>query len=99
MNSIDATRPTICYRNHHLRKPDTMKAIKHPFATLKKGVKHRLGAKKRASTVDETILASRSNDDRQKGGADTDKRNPYRRGTYGGPMDVEITQRSESGRT
>lgn len=76
-----------------------MKAIRHPFATLKKGVKHRLGTKKRSSTVDDIILAGRSNDDQQKGGGDTDKRKPLRRGTHAGTMELDFAPGSESGRT
>ena len=95
MNSIDATRPTISYHNHHLRKPDTMKAIKHPLATLKKGLKHRPGAKKRASTVDEAMLAAINNNE-QKKGVKSEKKRPFRRGTYAYPE--EITLGSESGR-
>jgi len=45
---INATRRTICYRNHHLRRLDTnMDCIKEPFSSLKKGVKRRLKGNKR----------------------------------------------------
>ena len=53
MNWINATRPPICYRNHHLRRPDIdildMDDIRQSFSKLKKDFKHRLGGKKRAA--------------------------------------------------
>ena len=45
---MEATRPAICYRNHHLRRRDTdMDDIRESFSRLKKGVKHRLTGRKR----------------------------------------------------
>ena len=53
MNGIKATRPPICYRNHHLRPLDTdildMDDIRQSFSKLKKDFKHRLGGKKRGA--------------------------------------------------
>ena len=52
MNRIKATRPPICYRNHHLRRQDIdildMDDIRKSFSKLKKGFKHRVGGKKHA---------------------------------------------------
>ena len=46
---IGATRLTICYRNHHLRRPDTdMDNIRDSFSRFKKDIKHRLKGKKHA---------------------------------------------------
>lgn len=75
-----------------------MKAIRKPFATLKKDLKHRLGAKKRASTVDETMLAAIYNNEQQEKGEKGGKKPPIRRGTYACP-DNEIALGSESSRT
>ena len=53
MNRIKATRPPICYRNHHLRPPDInlldMDDIRKSFSELKKDFKHRVGGKKRGA--------------------------------------------------
>jgi hypothetical protein len=50
-NRIKATRLPICYRNHHLRRPDIdttdMDDIRKSLSKLKKDFKHRLGGKKR----------------------------------------------------
>ena len=50
MNRIKATRPPICYRNHHLLPPDIdildMDDILQSFSKLKKGFKHRFRGKK-----------------------------------------------------
>ena len=49
MNWIRATRPPICYRDHHLRRPDIdMDDIRNSFSSLKKDLKRRLGGKKHA---------------------------------------------------
>ena len=70
MNRIKATRPLICYRNHHLRRPDIdildMDDIRQSFSKLKKDFKHRLGGKKRgadragATATEETAGSSLS---------------------------------------
>ena len=51
MNRIKATRPPICYRNHHLRRPDIldMDNIRQSFSKLKKDFKHRVRGKKRGA--------------------------------------------------
>ena len=50
-NRIKATRPPICYHDHHLRRPDIdildMDDIRKSFSKLKKDFKHRVGGKKR----------------------------------------------------
>ena len=52
MNWIKATRPPICYRNHHLRRPDIditdIGDMRKSLSNLKKDIKYRLGGKKRA---------------------------------------------------
>ena len=52
VNWIKVTRPPICYRNHHLRRPDIdiidMDDVRRSLSKLKKDLKHRLGGKKRA---------------------------------------------------
>ena len=46
---IKATRPPICYRNHHPRSPDIdMDDIRSSLSKLKKGVKYRFRGKKHA---------------------------------------------------
>ena len=52
-NELDqATRLPICYRNHHLRRPDTdipdLDDMRKTFSNLKKDLKYRLGGKERA---------------------------------------------------
>ena len=51
MNWINATRLSICYRNHHLHRPDIditdMDDIRKSFSKLKRDFKHRVGGKKR----------------------------------------------------
>ena len=51
-NELDqATRPPICYRNHHLHRPDIdiiyLDDMRKSFSNLKKDLKYRLGGKKR----------------------------------------------------
>ena len=53
-NELDQSHEApICYRNHHLRRPDIniagMDDIRKSFSKLKKDFKHRLGGKKRAA--------------------------------------------------
>ena len=52
-NRIKATRLPICYRNHHLRRPDIdildMNDIRKSFSKLKKGFKHRVGGRERGA--------------------------------------------------
>ena len=48
MNLIKATRLPICYRNHHLHRPDIdMDDMRKSLSKLKKDFKHRVGGKKR----------------------------------------------------
>jgi hypothetical protein len=70
MNRIKATRLPICYRNHHLRRPDIettdMDDMRKSLSKLKKDFKHRLGGKKRgpdeagANAAGETASSSLS---------------------------------------
>ena len=49
MDWIKATRPPICYRNHHLRSPEIdMDDIRSSFSKLKKDVKYRFRGRKHA---------------------------------------------------
>ena len=52
MNWIKATGPPICYRNHHLRRPDIditdVYDMRKSLSNLKQDLKYRLGGKKRA---------------------------------------------------
>jgi hypothetical protein len=51
ISRIEATRLPICYRNHHLHRPDIdiadMDDVRKSLSKLKKDFKHRLGGKKR----------------------------------------------------
>jgi len=44
---INATRRAICYRNHHLGRPDSdMDDLRDSFSSLKKSIKRRIKGKK-----------------------------------------------------
>ena len=48
MARIKATRPAICYRNHHLRWHNIgMDDIRESFSEIKKRIKHRITGKSR----------------------------------------------------
>ena len=48
-------RLAVCYRNHHLRRPDTnMDDLRDSFSSLKKGIKRRIKGSKRKADNPET---------------------------------------------